>query len=163
MKAEKHTIHLSRESASAPELVTSKGMPLRFINISCSFSKFVRGGGICRLEIQQSARNHAIWQCASHLNTAVIGNASLIFCATLMLAKSINSSTRLFVSRISFCSTSIGSDDSALCRWILTSGDARFKAPARIRPARSFWASPLRRRMETVMSSERLLGRMSIW
>src|ERR1700722_15898281 len=48
------------------------------------------------------------------LSTAVWGKVPWISLATLMLASSMNSSTRLLVSLISFCSTSIGSDDSAL-------------------------------------------------
>ena len=43
------TTHLSSDAASAPELETSSVIPLRFLRMSCSFSKFVRGGGRCRL------------------------------------------------------------------------------------------------------------------
>ncbi len=44
------TTHSSNDAASAPELETSRLMPRRFLRISCSFSKFVRGGGKCRLQ-----------------------------------------------------------------------------------------------------------------
>ena len=43
------TVHLSNESARAPELDTSSVRPLRFCRMSCSFSKLERGGGKCRL------------------------------------------------------------------------------------------------------------------
>lgn len=43
------TIHLSRDAAKAPELETSSASPLRFFRMSWSFSKFVLGGGKCRL------------------------------------------------------------------------------------------------------------------
>ena len=40
------TTHLFRDEASAPEVDTSKVNPFRFSKTSCSFSKFVLGGGI---------------------------------------------------------------------------------------------------------------------
>ena len=89
----------------------------------------------------------------THLSTAVRGKVSWIFVATLMLARSMNSSTRELVSISSFCLTSIGSDDSALSIWIFTSGDARLSAPAFIRFALSCRAKELRRRMDLVRSS----------
>lgn len=41
----RHTTHLSRDAAKAPELETSRSIPLRFFSRSWSFSKFVLGGG----------------------------------------------------------------------------------------------------------------------
>jgi hypothetical protein len=43
------TTHLSNESARAFEDDTSRDSPLRFAKMSCSVSKLVWGGGICRL------------------------------------------------------------------------------------------------------------------
>ena len=83
--------------------------------------------------------------------------------ATLVFAKSMNSSTRLLVSRISFCSTSIGADDSALSRWIRTSGLARFRAPASIRPLRSLMAMSFSRRMLSVMASFNDRSSLRFW
>ena len=50
------TTQLSRDAASAPELETSSAMPLRFLRMSCNFSKFVRGGGRCRLSVDPDHR-----------------------------------------------------------------------------------------------------------
>jgi hypothetical protein len=125
----------------------------------------------------------------THLSTAVPGQELTIFLATQILARSMNSSTRLFVSRCSFTSTSTfpsyapfpfrlpfvpsdspcstssraalskgnGSLDSGEERWIFTSGEARLRAPAAMRCALRFWARELRRRIEVVMGSLRLL------
>lgn len=97
-----------------------------------------------------------VWE-RTNRNTAVCGNASSILRATLMFASSMNSSTRLFVSRSSFCSTSIGSEDSELSSCILTSGEARFSAPASIRFAFNFCARELSSRMLFVRSSSSFL------
>ena len=57
------TRHLSNDAASAPELETSSVNPLRLLRMSCSFSKFVRGGGKCRLPntLNVSARGPPLW------------------------------------------------------------------------------------------------------
>ena len=117
------TRHLSRDAANAPELETSSASPLRFLRMSWSFSKFAFGGGRCRL--RHVSPCSSLQDRPTHLSTAVCGNVSWILRATLMLASNINSSTRLFVSRSSFCSTSMGSDDSDVSIWIFTSGDAK--------------------------------------
>lgn len=52
------TMHLSNEAASAPELETSSLSPFRFNSTSCSFSKFVLGGGRCRLVTKRTSRLH---------------------------------------------------------------------------------------------------------
>jgi hypothetical protein len=134
------TTHASSDAASAPELETSSVMPLRLAKISCNVSKLVFGGGLCLL------------------NTAVCGNVSWILAATLTLASSMNSSTRLLVSYACFCSTSTGSADSAESRWILSSGDESERAPARIRAALSLIASLLSSRTELVRGSFNDLG-----
>ena len=43
------TMQLSNDAAKAPEVETSSANPRRFLRMSCSFSKFVRGGGRWRL------------------------------------------------------------------------------------------------------------------
>jgi hypothetical protein len=43
------TMHLSNDAARAPELETSNVIFFLFFKISCSLSKFVAGGGKCRL------------------------------------------------------------------------------------------------------------------
>lgn len=48
-ESERRTRHLSSDAANAPLLETSSVSPLRFFRMSCSFSKFVLGGGRCRL------------------------------------------------------------------------------------------------------------------
>lgn len=126
------TTQASRESAKALEVDTSSAIPFLFIKISCSTSKLVFGGGECLL------------------STAVAGKTSWIFLATQILASSMNSSTRLFVSRSFFCSTLMGSADSDEARWILSSGEERERAPAHIRAAFSLMARWLRRRIEFV-------------
>lgn len=73
--------------------------------------------------------------------------------ATEMLASSMNSSTSKLVSNSSLTSTSTGPDCSEDSRWILTSGDARLRAPAAIRFARSLIAIELRRRIPSVNGS----------
>lgn len=159
------TTHLSKDAARAPELETSNVNPFRFCKISWSFSKFVRGGGKCRLVIREKFKStefREVRKKISHLRTAVCGNVSWIFFATLIFASNMNSSTRLLVSFISFCSTSIGSDDSELSRWILTSGEARLSAPAAILPALSFWASVFRRRTPMVNSSCKFLTKIDV-
>lgn len=52
------TTHLSNEAASAPELDTSSLNPFRFKSTSWSFSKFVFGGGKCRLVEKRTSRPH---------------------------------------------------------------------------------------------------------
>lgn len=47
------TTHLSRDAAKAPELDTSRVMPFSFIKRSCSFSKLLCGGAICRLSTKR--------------------------------------------------------------------------------------------------------------
>jgi len=43
-------MHLSSESARAFEEDTSRERPLRLAKMSCSVSKLVWGGGMCRLQ-----------------------------------------------------------------------------------------------------------------
>lgn len=147
----KRTMHLSSEAASAPDEDTSRARPRRFARISCNFSKLVAGGGKCRLFDNQYQSDGV--EIIPYRSTAVCGNASCIRVATAQFASNMNSSTRELVSRSAFCSTSTGSDDSALCRCILTSGEARFNAPAAIRFALSLIARALSKRIDSVMVS----------
>lgn len=64
-----------------------------------------------------------------------------------------NSSTSELVSKSAFCCTSTGSEDSDESMWILTSGEARLRAPASMRAWRSLMAMSFSRRMPTVNSS----------
>ena len=43
------TTQLSNDAANSPEVETSSANPQRFFRMSCSFSRFVRGGGRWRL------------------------------------------------------------------------------------------------------------------
>ena len=129
------------------------------------------------ISVPLSRPNERYRDAPQYLNTAVWGNDSLIRAATLQLARSMNSSTRLFVARRAFCITPIdspcfslalieppvsddttrGSDDSGDSRLIRTSGEARSSAPAAIRFALSLRARALSRRIERVSGSVRLL------
>ncbi|KAH3682630.1 hypothetical protein WICPIJ_006402 [Wickerhamomyces pijperi] len=105
------SIQRSKESANVLEDSMDMDMFFLTLNISFNFSKLVVGGALCLLSM------------------AVCGNSWKILLATEMLANNMNSSTKEFVSKSFFISTSPGSEVSeSMCT--LTSGEDKFKAPA---------------------------------